>query len=305
MLIIEFNKNILNGGFGDRIVGLISLKTVSTFLNTDFYIKWDKENITNVVDYSKYDYYNISKGANNISKGANNNISKRTNNITNIKKHDIMTPKIDMLKEWRDSNYFNNNLILNLNYDISHIFLKENNYKLMIEEYEKLYTDIFTIKNDIMNIINDITKNKRIIGIQLRAGDHWINAGEVVGCHYTDMNKIYKVLENIYLSAKSDYYFYLSSDIDLKEFGEKIFGDKLLYCDIKPTHLDRKPDENSMKKIIIDNYILSQKTETIYISEYSNFGKVAVLSGNHKNIYNTKLEKISKKYVYSRIFRGL
>ena len=31
MLIIKFNKNILNGGFGDRIVGLISLKTVSVF----------------------------------------------------------------------------------------------------------------------------------------------------------------------------------------------------------------------------------------------------------------------------------
>ena len=78
-----------------------------------------------------------------------------------------------------------------------------------------------------------------------------------------------------------------------------------MYCDIKPTHLDRNPDENSMKKIIIDNYILSQKTETIYISEYSNFGKIAVLSGNHKNIYNTKMEKISKKYVmvvYSEVY---
>ena len=30
----------------------------------------------------------------------------------------------------RDSNYFNNNIIL-INYDISHIF-KENNYKLMM-----------------------------------------------------------------------------------------------------------------------------------------------------------------------------
>ena len=56
MLIIEFSKNILNGGFGDRIVGLISLKTISKFLNTDFYIKWDKEDIKNVIDYSKYDY---------------------------------------------------------------------------------------------------------------------------------------------------------------------------------------------------------------------------------------------------------
>ena len=285
MLIIEFSKNILNGGFGDRIVGLISLKTISKFLNTDFYIKWDKEDIKNVIDYSKYDYYN--------------------NIITNTIKHDIMTPKIDMLKEWKDSNYFNNNLILNLNYDISHIFIKENNYKLMIEEYEKLYNDIFIIKNDIMNIINDITRDKCIIGIQLRAGDHWINAGEIVNNHYTDMNKIYNVLENIYKSSKCNNYYYLSSDIDLKEFGNKIFGDKLLYCDIKPTHLDRNPDENSMKKIIIDNYILSQKTETIYISEYSNFGKVAVLSGNHKNIYNTQLEKIDKYYIYSRIFRGL
>lgn len=285
MLIIEFNKDILNGGFGDRIVGLISLKTVSKFLNTNFYIKWDKEDIKNVIDYSKYDYYN--------------------NVIRNTKKHDIMTPNINKLKLWKNSNYFNNNLILNLNYDISHIFIKENNYKLMIEEYEKLYTDIFIIKNDIMNIINDITKDKGITGIQLRAGDHWINAGDVVNNHYTDMNKIYKVLENIYKSSKCDNYYYLSSDIDLKDIGNKIFGEKLLYCDIKPTHLDRKPDENSMKKIIIDNYILSRKTETIYISEYSNFGKIAVLSGNHKNIYNTKLEKISKKYVYNRIFRGL
>lgn len=284
MLVIEFNKDILNGGFGDRIVGLISLKTISIFLNTEFYIKWDKENIKNVIDYSKYDYYN--------------------KNITNAKKHDIMTPKINMLKEWKNKNYFNNNLILNLNYDISHIFFKEDNYKLMITEYEKLYSDILIIKNDIMNFINDITKDKNITGIQLRAGDHWTKAGEVVNFHYTDMNKIYKVLENIYISSKSDYY-YLSSDIDLKEFGNEIFGKKLLYCDIKPTHLDRNPDENSMKKIIIDNYILSQKTKTIYISEYSNFGKIAVLSGNHKNIYNTKLEKISKKYVYERIFRGL
>jgi hypothetical protein len=70
MLIVEFDKNILNGGFGDRIVGLISLKTISTFLNTEFYIKWDKENITKIIDYSKYDYYN--------------------NNITNTKKHNIM-----------------------------------------------------------------------------------------------------------------------------------------------------------------------------------------------------------------------
>ena len=123
--------------------------------------------------------------------------------------------------------------------------------------------------------------------------------------HYTDMNKIYNTLQNIFNKSNTEYYYYLSSDIDLKEIGNKIFGKKLLYCDIKPTHIDRNPDENSMKKIIIDNYILSQKSEIIYISEYSNFGKVAVLSGNHKDIYNTKLEKINKKYIYKRIFRGL
>jgi hypothetical protein len=285
MLIIEYNNDILNGGFGDRIVGLISLKTISTFLNTSFYIKWDKENIKNVVNYSKYNYYNY--------------------NIKNVKKHNIMTPNINMLKEWVNNNYFNNNLILNLNYDISHLFLKDNNYKLMINEYEKLYSDIFIIKDDIMDIINNITKDKNITGIQLRAGDHWIGAGDIVENHYNDMNKIYKVLEDIYKYSNNDNYYYLSSDIDLKNIGKEIFGNKLLYCDIKPTHLDRNPDENSMKKIIIDNYILSQKTETIYISEYSNFGKVAVLSGNHKNIYNTKLQKINKYYIYRRIFKGL
>ena len=287
MIIIEFNKNILNGGFGDRIIGLISLKTLSTFLNKKFYIKWDKENIKNVIDYSKYDYYNI-----------------KTKDI-NILKHDIMTPKINMIEEWKDNKYFDNNIILNLNYDITHVFLKDNNYTMMINEFDKLYSDILIIKKDIMDVINNITFNKKIIGIQLRAGDHWIGAGDIVNNHYTDMNKIYNTLENIYNKSNTEYYYYLSSDIDLKEMGNKIFGNKLLYCDIKPTHIDRNPDENSTKKIIIDNYILSQKSEIIYISEYSNFGKVAVLSGNHKYIYNTKLEKINKKYIFKRIFRGL
>ena len=59
MLIIEFSKDILNGGFGDRIVGLISLKTVSKFLNTNF---------SNILDYKftatlENDFDEISNGS--------------------------------------------------------------------------------------------------------------------------------------------------------------------------------------------------------------------------------------------------
>jgi hypothetical protein len=53
MFVISFQKNRLIGGFGDRIVGLISVKLISKLLNKDFYILWDKENIKEYFDYDK------------------------------------------------------------------------------------------------------------------------------------------------------------------------------------------------------------------------------------------------------------
>ena len=41
MFVIQFDKNSLLGGLGDRIVGIISIKLISDLLNRDFFILWN------------------------------------------------------------------------------------------------------------------------------------------------------------------------------------------------------------------------------------------------------------------------
>ena len=41
MFVICFTKNVLLGGLGDRIVGIISIKLISKLLNKPFYILWN------------------------------------------------------------------------------------------------------------------------------------------------------------------------------------------------------------------------------------------------------------------------
>ena len=56
MLVICFEKGIICGGLGDRIVGLISIRLISKLLNRKFYILWNKENVKSYLNYEKYDY---------------------------------------------------------------------------------------------------------------------------------------------------------------------------------------------------------------------------------------------------------
>ena len=59
MIVICFQKNILAGGLGDRINGLMSCYVISKLLKKPFYILWNKENIHKYIDYSKYYIVNI------------------------------------------------------------------------------------------------------------------------------------------------------------------------------------------------------------------------------------------------------
>ncbi len=80
-----------------------------------------------------------------------------------------------------------------------------------------------------------------------------------------------------------------------------LFNNKLIYYDLELTHLDNKPNLNAIKKIFIDNYILSQNTTKMYISSYSNFGRIAALSSVHDNIYcNETLQKLNKENLLSK-----
>ena len=67
MIIIAFEKeNTYIGGYGDRIVGLISCKVISELLNKPFRISWTKEDVSQYLNYEKYKYISPSLTTNHL-----------------------------------------------------------------------------------------------------------------------------------------------------------------------------------------------------------------------------------------------
>ena len=77
MFLIDFSKGNYLGGYGDRIVGLVTIKLLSKKLNRKFYILWEKENIKEYIDYSKYDFSLIDFNENKTKIGYYNLIDKQ------------------------------------------------------------------------------------------------------------------------------------------------------------------------------------------------------------------------------------
>jgi hypothetical protein len=66
-----------------------------------------------------------------------------------------------------------------------------------------------------------------------------------------------------------------------------------------PQHLD-EPLVGDFSKVYVDNYILSQKTDRLFISPKSNYGRVAALSAVHDHVFDLKGEPIVKKSLVSK-----
>ena len=60
MFVISYRNHFCCGGYGDRIVGLMSIKLMSKLLKRNFYVEWSVKDKKKYIDYSKYDFEKIS-----------------------------------------------------------------------------------------------------------------------------------------------------------------------------------------------------------------------------------------------------
>ena len=192
-IIIAFEKDKLLGGYGDRIVGLISCKLISDLLNKNFYILWNKENIKKYFDYSIYDY-----------------------ELQNIKSNDIkiydLIDKQDKLKKYliHHKKLFTNEITkIYLNQEISQylyknkLFIDKNYYNDILNCYKSLYIDIFKPTNFLLKKINNLINNKKnIIGIQIRTGDIYMENSKNDRRGYKIYKNTDKEIKNILLNIK-------------------------------------------------------------------------------------------------------
>ena len=95
--------------------------------------------------------------------------------------------------------------------------------------------------------------------------------------------------------------FFTTDNVDLLDNIINIFNkSKVIYEDSLIQHLDRNFINSDISKIFIDSYILSQKTKSMFISSYSNFGRLAALSSTHNNIYDLDCNLLDKKNLLSK-----
>jgi hypothetical protein len=295
MLIISFEKDILLGGYGDRIVGLISVYNICKILNRKFGIIWNKENVKKYIDYSKYEIED------------------------NIKVDEVINI-IDNQYGLKGLLLSNNNPFpkhsykIYLNQEISQYLYKNKNISYseycnsMRESYRELYKNILVPTDFVMEKINSIIddKNDNVIGIQIRSGDCYIynNPNDAYRPIKDPENSIKCILKNIKKDIEKNnslYKIFITSDYpNIYTLSLDIWdSNQLIYLNEKIHHLDRNPS-GDLSKIFIDNYILANYSKKMYISDYSNYGRIAALASNCEDIYDLNCNKLDINKLFSK-----
>lgn len=308
VICFEINSGLL-GGFGDRIVGLVSCRLIAKVLNKEFSILWNKENIKEYFDYSKYDFElkNIEKMDVKRYYGIN---SENTFEKYLRFGQDLFPNKINKM-------YLNMNianwLYLNVNFKDQNL----NYIDDILNEYKHLYDNILKPTDIFLNKVKNFVQDKKhIIGIQIRTGDVFMknNSSAKKKYRYKKFKDIDNIDTNILLVLKTikshiinihkdeTYSVFITSDYDnIYNIGLNVWDkDQIIYNTDPAQHLDRNIVNSDFSKIFVDNYILSQKSDILYMSDYSNYGVISGLMCKHDNIYNLDCNKIEKKSIIKK-----
>ena len=307
MFIISY-PNMLLGGYGDRIHGLIAIKILSKVFNHDFYILWTKENIVDMFDYEIYNAKNItnikeigSNGWNLIDGGKLRLVDHVTKNIIQNKGKSIKDETYNYI--FPDDHYIfhlNSNICRKIGNIVGVKFTDEE----IISEYQKLYTDIFKPKELFLKKVENIIKGRtNIVGIQIRCGDMYMvtNQREThsTGTYHNIDKYLTTIKKQCDETMDSSYNIFITSDSDeAYKTGIKIWNkDRVIYNDDIIQHLDRKPVDEDISKVFVDSYILSYRTCKLYITYGSNYGMVSALACSHDNIYGINYAHLSKNKI--------
>lgn len=319
---IYYPKNAIIGGLGDRIVGLISCHMIAKLMNKEFAIYWKKENVRKYLDYSKYDITRRNTG----------NVKFQILNCIDPSQVKKYKPRFQNIKKT-----FGNILFL-ANMEISQYFYSNPHllplgdfgsrmelYKReILKSYSSLWRDILKPTQYLKERIGEILRGGEegeggegdeeeavpIIGIQIRAGDKYMvtNKRETHSPIKDPENEIPAILREVKNHIErniGEYKIFLTSDYQRAfDFAKEVWGreeeGRIYYVDDVVQHIDRTAVKDDMSKIFMDAIILSQYTNRMYISGYSNFGRIAALSSNHNEIFDLKTNPLRKIQLLSK-----
>lgn len=313
MFIISYpNIDRLLGGYGDRINGLIAIKILSKIFNHAFYILWNKENIVDLFEYEKYNAKKIMD-AKKIGQNGWVLIDGGKVRMINYVKNNIIQNKDKSMKDETYKYIFpNEHYVFHLNSNICRKIGNIVGVKItdeeIINEYQKLYTDILKPKDLFLKKVDNIIKGiTNIVGIQIRCGDAYMVTNKNEHHDTGEYKHIKPYLATIKKQCDetmgSSYNIFITSDSDeAYKTSIKIWNkDRVIYNDNIIQHLDRKPVDEDISKVFVDSYILSNHTCKLYITYRSNYGKISALGCSHNNIYGIDGSKLSKNRILKTV----
>lgn len=275
-----------NGGFCDRLVGIVSSYLIAKKNNRLFKIMWDIPNIDEL--FTNVSYIENNSKLKNIRLIDDKKSKKAKDFLLNILPSNNNNFSIESNMNWHYYLYNNNESFINDTKDTNNILL----------------TEILGVNIEILNKINhkysDITER---IGIQIRTGDKYF---EKDGVEYIPKNK-YKSfcqnITNILSTSNSDNkkLFITADDPEIISELKNILG---LEYDILTTntdniHIDKNDNIQltNLLNLFEEFYLLSNSKEIIGMGKNSNFSLVASLLHNKKISILDTSGNINKKLI--------
>lgn len=279
--VLVFKKGT-SGGFGDRITGIMTVKSFAKIFNKNFKIIWD-------FDISKYFKDSIFEYKPNRTY---RNIINMLNDGNHIKFYDI-------LKNCQDNPFPNDREVYFMSNMTTSQFIYINPYydldyeKDMSEYYRDIYKNIFIPTDYLLDMVNKY-KEYRLIGIQIRTGDIAFHSS-YNPINDSDIEPYISGLASI-INIEDRSIYITSDNMKTIDIAKRIFKDcNILYNKDAIQHIDKSKDVEKFVNVFVDHYILSNFAEELYISDYSNFGRTIALSSNCNKIFNIKGEPVCNK----------
>lgn len=273
--------NTLSGGFGDRVIGIISCLALSEYLGAQLQISWNDTPLCEFFDYlySPNDIQGIIK-------------SFVSHNIDNLKNTFSNKTPIQI-----NEMFACDHLLFNTNQNLWQYLSVNEPYEMYTSQlFAKLFTTILKPKPLIMDIVKQFTKHA-CIGVQLRFGDVIMNTEreQINNPQYNhfplgnDLNAVQKMLQQI-IQENAENVIFVTSDIDILRYIDLSQYRNIVMYNKPSVHIERSVDKDGLDKCFVDFLVLCECNK-LYITAESNFGRCpGIISGSPVFKINSKME---------------